>query len=790
MNLVSEDLVLRHNLNRNLTSASFKLVGVTGMPLQILGVLRRADVNINGINFKVDFVVTSKMSEECILGQSFFEEYKMTLDFNDKVISNSFLTARLHEKSPNDQKLVLKCQEDTLITGINKVSVLLQDSNGHSLHHTGVYYFSPDPELTALTDLSDQNLRGSPVFIKGGYAEIAISCDDSAEIWLPQESVLGTVLPDVRSANLVESSNVPLENRAEGVKKQYGWEDYDPRRIRMIIDALGIPTNEVLSDEEKIEAEKLIAEFPDVFALDRSELGCTDMALHQIPLTSDIPVQASYRRVPFHLRAECIREIQELLDAGIIQNSTSNYNSPAIILHRKGKTRIVIDFRDLNSISSRSYCSIPAINTLTAGCFGKSIFSNLDMKDGFLQVAIEPSHRKFTAFSIPGVGFFEFVRMSLGLQGGPSTFQNLLDRLLANLDPSTASWYVDDILSSSETVMGMISNLRTIFQRIRVSGLRFNPGKCSLFKTKIRFLGAYISADGIEPDSEKCRAIIDMSLPRTKRQVQKFIGAASWFRPHIKDFGSMIKGLTDTLKGDKFKMTDEAVASIELIKEALVNPPILCFPSEKHEFVVMTDASLYCIGGTIGHMIDGTFRPVAYASKILTETEQRYPSFKREFLALKHFVNFWRYYLLSKHFTVIVDMKALTYSSFMKKTNCGVILRWILSLADYDFSIQYKEGRLLNLPDLLSRLPSSSDELYSWWVKRCATPGELYDTSEEMQEFVPEEENVLTQSSVKNVNLSHLAESKLPPTFTYSGNNNCEILELHRLFSTSEDIAV
>jgi hypothetical protein len=89
----------------------------------------------------------------------------------------------------------------------------------------------------------------------------------------------------------------------------------------------------------------------------------------------------------------------------------------------------------------------------------------------------------------------------------------------------------------------------------------------------------------------------------------------------------------------------------------------------------MTDASLYCIGGTIRHIIDNSFSPIAYASKILTETEQRYPSFKREFLALKNFVNFWRYYLLGNHFIVIVDMKGLTYSSFMKKTNCGVILQ-------------------------------------------------------------------------------------------------------------------
>ena len=779
MNLVSEAFINRLNLNHYISRASFKLVGVTGVPLQTLGVLRRADIEINGTLFKVDFVVTSKMNEDCILGQSFFEEHKMILDFNTKTISNCQIQARLTERPPRDQKLLLKCTEGNLISCLKTVECQLENEDGCVVNHSGVYFLSPDPELSLITDSEEC----SPVYIENGFAEIALSCDQLAEVWLPKHCTLGTVLPDVLAANLVETCTDLPENHADGVRKQYGWQDNDPRRIEMIIEALGFDCNENLNSEEKEEAKKLIAEFPDVFALDRSELGCTDMALHQIPLTSDVPVQASYRRVPFHLRSECIKEIQEMLDAGIIQHSTSNYNSPAIVLHRKGKTRIILDFRDLNAISSRSYCSVPAINTLTAGCFGKKIFSNLDVKDGFLSVPIEPSHRRFTSFSLPGVGFFEFVRMSLGLQGGPSTFQNLLDRLLANLEPSTASWYVDDILSASDDVMGMIANLRTIFQRIRVSKLRFNPAKCHLFQKKIRFLGMYISKEGVEPDGEKCRSIIDMSLPRTKKQVQKFIGAASWFRPHIKDFSRLIMGLTDTLKGEKFRMTEEAIESIRLIKEALVNPPVLCFPSADHEFVVMTDASAYCIGGTIGHMIDNTFRPVAYGSKILTETEQRYASYKREFLALKYFINHWRYYLLSKHFTVIVDMKALTYSSFMKKTNCSVILRWILSLADFDFTIQYKEGRLMDLPDLLSRLPSKSDDLYSWWVKRCSTADDQCDSIKERKPNMTPEESVFSQSAVQIEEYEKPCEEKsvCKPNSTYQIESD----DLTRLFSTS-----
>ena len=740
MNLVSEDLVRRNGLLQEVSSAPFKLSGVTGVPLQILGVLKRVNVLINGAYLKVDFVVTSKMNEDCILGQSFFEEHQIILNFNDKSMSNNSISACLQEKHTRDKNLYLKCDENCLVSDIKVVTCQLIDEDGAKVDQSGYYYLTPVENLQMLLDQGGQEPVPSdiPVYLDKGSTTLAVSCDEGAELWLPQGSRLGSVVPDVRSTNLIEAEEAKVINQADGVKKQYAWTDDDPRRIKMIIEALGIPTNELMTDSEKEEAAALIAEFPDVFALDRSELGCTNLVYHEIPLTSPVPVQASYRRVPFHLRADCIKEIQELLDAGIIQHSTSNYNSPAIILKRKNKTRLILDFRLLNAISKRSYCSVPALNTLTAGCHGKKIFSNLDMKDGFLQVQILPEHRKFTAFSVPGCGFFEFARMSLGLCGGPSTFQNLLDRLLCNLeDPSIASAYIDDILSASEDVKGMIANLRIIFGRIQVSGLRFNPAKCALFQKKIKWLGSFISADGIEVDSEKTKAVIDMELPRTRRQVQKFIGAASWFRPHIKNFSEMVRGLTDTLKGEKFKLSEAAVQSIEEIKKALVSPSVLCFPSPHHEFVVMTDASAYCCGGTIGHFIDKTFRPVAFGSKILSETEQRYPSFKREFLAIKHFVNHWRYYLLNKHFTIYTDMKAITYEAFMKKSNCGVILRWIMELSSYHFTVKYREGRLMDLPDTLSRLPSTSDKLYSWWVKRCKPQAK--DDLEEDNPQVPRE---------------------------------------------------
>ena len=133
--------------------------------------------------------------------------------------------------------------------------------------------------------------------------------------------------------------------------------------------------------------------------------------------------------------------------------------------------------------------------------------------------------------------------------------------------------------------------------------------------------------------------------------------------------------------------------------------------------ILYTDASELTMGGVIGHKVNRKFFPIAYGSSILNDTEQKYPSFKREFLAIKHFILFCRHYLLNKPFLVVTDMKAITYDSFMKKTNSTTILRWILELAGFQFCIEHKAGKEMELPDLLSRLPPTSDKLYDWWVQ-------------------------------------------------------------------------
>ena len=640
-------------------------------------------------------LVVTNLSEDLILRHKLQTQHKFCIDFNSKrLFSSQFSTDLICCKAATYRVIV---EQDSVIKQMSVIPCKIVNEKGQTpcINFKGNYW--GDESLGYASGKETVNCT-----VENGAMDICFAnlCTN-ATVKIPKGATVGWIRYDKECVEAVKTRK---------------WEDKDPTRIEFIIKALGIEDNENLVFRDKQVVKDLVKKFSDIFATGRHEINETNLVQHEIPLITDKPINVPYRRVPFHLVDDCEKEIKELLDAGIIEHSDRNYNSPLIILKKGEKTRLIIDFRELNKYSQRSQAAVPALFTLTVGWHGCKYFSSLDIKDGFLQIPINPAHRKYTTFAVIELGFYQFRRMPLGLCGAPSTFQNLLDRLLAGLKTKAAA-YIDGIILGARTLEEIINNLRQVFTRIRTSKLRFNPSKCELLKKRVKCLGMYLSEEGIEPDREKIKAIQNMSIPKTKKQMMRFIGGTSWFRNHIPNLSEITKPLSDTFRGQRFNMKSEALKAVENAKKVLTEAPILIFADKDKEMLLHTDASEQAMGRVIGHKINHKFFPMAYGSRILNDTEQKYPSFKREFMAIKHFILFWRHYLINKRFLVVTDMKAITYESFMKKTNSTTILRWILELAGFEFRIKHKAGKEMELPDMLSRLPSTSDKLYDWWIK-------------------------------------------------------------------------
>ena len=153
-------------------------------------------------------------------------------------------------------------------------------------------------------------------------------------------------------------------------------------------------------------------------------------------------------------------------------------------------------------------------------------FSTLDLQSGYWQLPVCPSDQAKTAFCPgPGMGLYEFKRMPFGLTGAPSSFQQLMDKVLRGLPFVTI--YLDDILIHSATTSGHISHLRSVFTRLSDAGLTLKGRKCHLGLKSVAYLGHTFSTAGMSPDPKKVESIRCWPTPTTPTEVRQFLGLAS-----------------------------------------------------------------------------------------------------------------------------------------------------------------------------------------------------------------------------------------------------------------------
>ena len=152
-----------------------------------------------------------------------------------------------------------------------------------------------------------------------------------------------------------------------------------------ILDKLDIGGSEV--QQEKLRA--LLARYIDVFASDEDDLGYTDRVKHEIQLVDDVPVNLPYRRIPPNQYTEVKEHISKLLKKGVIQESSSSYASPVVVVRKSdGSIRLCVDFRKLNQKTKKDAFPLPRIDESFDALQGAEFFSSIDLASGYHQVAV------------------------------------------------------------------------------------------------------------------------------------------------------------------------------------------------------------------------------------------------------------------------------------------------------------------------------------------------------------------------------------------------------------------
>ena len=363
--------------------------------------------------------------------------------------------------------------------------------------------------------------------------------------------------------------------------------------------------------------------------------------------------------------------------------------------------RFCVDYRKVNSITRKDAYPLPRIDATLDTLAGSQWFSTLDLLSGYWQVEVEETDREKTAFCTTG-SLFQFRVMAFGLCNAPTTFQRLMDLVLAGLQWSRCLVYIDDVIIVGNSFQEYLRNLQEVLQRLREAGLK--PSKCIFFQSSVKYLG-YVSREEVMADPDKVRKVATWPVPTSTMETQSFLGFASYYRRFIRDFAEIAKPLHRlTEKTAPFNWTVECQAAFQELRR-LTSAPILAHPDFSQQFILDTDASDIGMGAVLSQVDrEGRERAIAYGSRLLSKAERQYCVTRRELLAVVTFTWHFRPYLVGQRFLLRTDHGSLTWLQNFREPE-GQLARWLEQLQELDFEIVHRKGRKHTNADALSRRP-------------------------------------------------------------------------------------
>ena len=311
------------------------------------------------------------------------------------------------------------------------------------------------------------------------------------------------------------------------------------------------------------EVEHLLNKYAEAFSRNECDLGWTDLIKHTIDTENHPPARQALRRVPITQRAVIDKHVDEQIRQGIIEPTQSPFAANLVIVKKSdGSTRCCCDYRDLNAISKRDCYPLPRMDQcLDALGGGNSIFTTLDLRNSYHQVAMDPKDIHKTAF-ICHRGAFAYRTMPMGLLNSGATFQRLMDMAMSGLIFETCLVYLDDIVVFSRTWEDHLPRLEAVLKRILATGLKLKPSKCKLLQREVVFLGHVITGDGIATDPAKTEEVNKWPIPHCTRDVRSYLGLCGYYRRFIDQYAEIAFPLTSLLKkGVRFRWDEKCQES-------------------------------------------------------------------------------------------------------------------------------------------------------------------------------------------------------------------------------------
>jgi RNase H-like domain found in reverse transcriptase/Integrase zinc binding domain len=441
---------------------------------------------------------------------------------------------------------------------------------------------------------------------------------------------------------------------------------------------------------------------------------------HSIPTQEVPPIRCKGKPLNPIMQERFRKQMDKWKQLDLIEPSSSPWSFGLLPVPKKnGDTQWVVDYRRLNDVTIKKDHAIPDLRSQLDILSSSKIFSEIKGSLPHYSLPLEKADREKTAFHTP-FGLWQFKKTPLGLCQTNETYSRLVKKALEDLPAEVALPYLGDTCIHSSSIAEHLSSLEQTFKAYRKAGLLLSPADCKLFQTEIRRGGYLIDSTGLKPDPGHVDIIKSWPVPTDLQGLRNFLIKTDYYKAFIQHYSILSNPLREIAKRDykanpsdkPFKLSDSEKQAFFLLRAALSESPLLSHAdfSSDSPFILDTDwsADPGAIGGILSQVQNGEERVICYGARKLTKQEKNYSSNKGELLAATHFMTEWKHYLRPRPFILRTDHQALKWIRTMEEPK-GMILQWLETLGENNFTVQFRDGKKHGNADALSRSSHARD---------------------------------------------------------------------------------
>lgn len=448
-----------------------------------------------------------------------------------------------------------------------------------------------------------------------------------------------------------------------------------------------------------ISCKQIISRYKDVVG---DSIGCMP-GEYAIKVDETIePVVHPPRPVPAPIREQVKVELQNLERKGIIAQVTEPtewVNSMVCVRKKNGRIRICIDPTDLNKAVRREHFPLNNFDDIVTRIGGSKVFSTLDANMGYFQMKLTEESANFTTFNTP-FGRFKYLRMPMGIKCASDVFQREMIHQFGDIQG--VEIVMDDILIHGRTPREHNERLVKVLNRARKINLKFNEKKCKFGQKEVVYVGHRLTGEGLKPTEDRVNSITKIREPQDFQELETILGMIAYVAKFIPNL-SAITAPMRKLRTNGWTWGPEQADALKKVKNALMSAPVLRYYDVKKPVTVSVDASKNGLGAAI-MQDDGV---IAYASRAMTPTEEKYAQIEKEALAIVFGCSRFHKLIYGKQDVKIESDHKPLENIFRKSIHKAPmrIQRMMLKLQPYDLSVIHIKGKSIGLADCLSRMP-------------------------------------------------------------------------------------